>query len=167
MCGGKSVWKQLYLVTVYRSCTECGSVGRGHKDRSPYITSALLLNSHGSYTWRDSIALCDTIYKVAYKMWIYITACSQCLWPASQNGCDVWIYVISQPFLTSWAAGADLLMLRERTFKLCFSCASHKVVVMCHVLCIISQPALMSGTRSLARILQVQQRFHYHWICAE
>ena len=86
-----------------------------------------------------------------YKMWIYIIACSQCPWPASQNGFDVWIYVISQPFLTSWAVGADLLMSHEWTFKLCFSSATHKVVVICHLLCIISQPALMSGTQSHAQ----------------
>jgi hypothetical protein len=101
-----------------------------------------------SHMRRDSIALCDYIFKVACKMWVYITAWSQCLWPASQNGCDVWIYVISQPFLTSWAVGADRLMLREWTFKLCFGCATHEVVVICHLLCIISQPALMSGTQS-------------------
>jgi len=47
--------------------------------------------------------------------------------------------------------GADLLMLCERTLELCFSCATHKVVVICHLLCIISQPALMSGTRSHAQ----------------
>jgi len=119
-----------------------------------------IINKYFSMAKRSLLSRCPTYYrlmmhgnsntKLGYKMCIYITACSQCLWPASQNGCDVWIYVISQPFLTSWAAGADLLTLRERTIKLCFRCATHKVVVICHLLCIISQPALMSGTRSLA-----------------
>jgi hypothetical protein len=55
-------------VIVDRRPTECGSVGRGHKDHSPFITNALLLSSHGFSMWHDFIALFDNIFKVAYKM---------------------------------------------------------------------------------------------------
>jgi len=66
MCGGKNVWEQVYVVIVDRHHTECDSVGRGHKDHSLFITSALLLSSHGSYMWHDSIALFDNVFKVVY-----------------------------------------------------------------------------------------------------
>jgi hypothetical protein len=76
MCGGKSVWKQVYLVIVDRGCTKCGSVGRGHKDHDPYITSALLLSSHGPFLYVTQLPCVITLSK-------YFIKCQFVLQPAA------------------------------------------------------------------------------------
>lgn len=96
-------------------------------------------------------AIISNLLIIQKELGICIGVCSQYPWPASQNGCDVWMCVISQPFLTSWAVGPNYSALHQQAFQPCLCCATHEVVVICHMICIISQPALMSGTQSVAQ----------------